>query len=68
MNWEFFRGQEADPYRLGTEEELQAERYTHDPGNVPFGLRQWLWNVKDRKTEEDFHVRQVHAPRHSIHR
>ena len=54
MNWEFFRGQEADPYRLGTEAELQAERYTHDPGNVPFGLRQWLWNVKDRKTEEDF--------------
>ena len=54
MNWEFFRGQEADPYRLGTEEELQADRYTHDPGNVPFGLRQWLWNVKDRKTEEDF--------------
>ncbi len=54
MNWEFFRGQEADPHRLGTPAELHADRYSHHPDDLPFWFRQWLWNIKDRRTEEDY--------------
>jgi arylsulfatase A-like enzyme len=53
MSWQFARGQEADPYRLGTREEIDFGKYTRHP-EPPFVLRQWLWNVKDRRREEDF--------------
>ncbi|MGI8913855.1 MAG: sulfatase [Chloroflexota bacterium] len=58
MSWRFARGQEADPYRLGSLAELHLERYTRKPGPPSLVLRQFLWNIKDRQREEDFTVAQ----------
>ncbi|MBI3971986.1 MAG: sulfatase [Chloroflexi bacterium] len=54
MSWHFARGQEADPYRLGTMAELPLAQFTRRTEDLSFVLCQWLWNVKDRKREEDF--------------
>jgi arylsulfatase A-like enzyme len=54
MSWQFARGQEADPYRLGTPGELELSKYTRRLDPPPWVLCQWLWNVKDRRREEDF--------------
>jgi arylsulfatase A-like enzyme len=54
MAWEFVRGQEADPYRLGTVAQLPLDQFTRRTGEPPWLLCQWLWNVQDRRSEEDF--------------
>jgi arylsulfatase A-like enzyme len=54
MSWEFVRGQEADPYRLGTMDELPLAQFTKRTADPSWLLCQWLWNVKDRRAEEDF--------------
>jgi arylsulfatase A-like enzyme len=54
MSWHFLRGQEADPYRLGTLDELPLAKFTRHADSPSFVLCQWLWNVKGRKREEDF--------------
>ncbi|MGH2350658.1 MAG: sulfatase [Chloroflexota bacterium] len=54
MSWQFARGQEADPYRVGTRADLPLARFTRRLQDPPFVLTQWLWNVQDRRREEDF--------------
>ena len=62
--WQWIRGQENDPYKLGPpipEEEL--ERYMPENLRNPFQIeqvmKQYLKNVRDRKGEEDYFGPQV---------
>jgi arylsulfatase A-like enzyme len=62
--WQWIRGQESDPYKLGPgipEEELQ--KYMPKNLRTPFQVRhvmgQYLKNVRDRKSEEDYFAPQV---------
>ena len=67
MNWEFFRGQEADPYRLGTEAELQAERYTARSRQCTVRAAPVALEREGPQDGRGFHIRQVHAAGHPVY-
>ena len=68
MNWEFFRGQEADPYRLGNRGGTPGRAVYARSRQCTFRAASVALEREGPQDGRGFHVRQVHAPRHSIHR
>ncbi|NOZ20528.1 MAG: sulfatase-like hydrolase/transferase [Planctomycetes bacterium] len=58
-SWEFVRGQESDNYRSGPLDAIDIDKYRR-PGTPVNGiLVQYLLNMQDRKTEDDWTSAQV---------
>ncbi len=62
--WQWIRGQESDPYKSGPAiSQREMERYMPKNLRTPFQIRhvmeQYLKNIRDRKTEEDYFAPQV---------
>jgi len=54
-SWEFVRGQESDNYRSGPLDAIDLSKYTRPGAGPGTGvLVQYLLNMQDRKTEEDW--------------
>jgi arylsulfatase A-like enzyme len=53
--WDFIRGQETDPYRVGNVNNIDMSKWV-SPGETrgPRLVQQYLLNVQDRKCEEDY--------------
>ncbi len=62
--WQWIRGQENDPYKLGPEvsgEELKRHmpKNLRNPFQLDMVMKQYLKNVRDRKSEEDYFAPRV---------
>ncbi len=60
-SWEFIRGQEEDPWRIGPMNAIDMSKYLPPDGSIGSQPRliQYLLNMQDRKTEDDYLPAQV---------
>ena len=61
-SYDFIRGQESDPYRMGNIEKIDLSPYVPEgviEKNKEAHLQQYLLNIGDRKREEDYFAPQV---------